>query len=72
MNPPFGYPEGWQLPFEKKVIILDKTKFGGHSYLRSNKTGLIKTIKIFSKAYEIIILNQTQTLFHIAHRKQVL
>lgn len=50
MNPAFGYPEGWQLPFEKKVIILDKTKFGGHSYLRSNKTGLIKTIKIFFKS----------------------
>lgn len=47
MNPAYGYPEGWQLPFEKKVIILDKTKYGGHSYLRGNKTGLIKTINIF-------------------------
>jgi hypothetical protein len=28
------YPEGWDLPVEKKVIILDKSKMGGHDYMR--------------------------------------
>lgn len=35
----YGYPEGRKMPFKPKVIILDKTNFGGHDFLRgkSNK-----------------------------------
>ena len=32
----YGYPEGWELPCDKKVIILDKANFGGHDFLRDN------------------------------------
>ena len=34
VGPEFGYPEGWSIPFDRKITILDKTKFGGHSFLR--------------------------------------
>lgn len=37
LPPSYGYPEGSDLHFEPKVIILDKLKYGGHSYLRSAK-----------------------------------
>ena len=30
----YGYPEGWKIPFEPRVFILDKNRFGGHAYLR--------------------------------------
>ena len=35
VDPSYGYPEDWDLPFEKKIMILDKNKFGGHDFLRS-------------------------------------
>lgn len=38
LDPGYGYPEGWELPFDKKIIILDKNKFGGHEFLRTNET----------------------------------
>lgn len=37
LSPAYGYPEGWSLPFEKKVLIQDKNKFGGHGFLRKTK-----------------------------------
>lgn len=40
LSPEFGYPEGWQLPFDAKIVIRDKSKYGGHDYLRK-KTGFI-------------------------------
>ena len=40
----FGYPENWDLPLERKVMILDKSRLGGHSFLREKK------ISIFEKA----------------------
>lgn len=61
LEPAYGYPEGWNLPFEKRVIILDKTKFGGHSFLRDlpkdtvgerNKQSFFKKIlKIFKRKW---------------------
>lgn len=40
LTPSYGYPEGWDLPYPPKVLILDKTKWGGHEKLRgtTNKT----------------------------------
>jgi len=35
LNPEYGYPEGWNLPFEAKITILDKSKHGGYDFLRS-------------------------------------
>lgn len=34
----YAYPEDWELPFEKKILIRDKMKFGGHGYLRKEYT----------------------------------
>jgi len=33
LNPSYGYPEGRDLPFNP-IIIRDKTKYGGHNFLR--------------------------------------
>ena len=37
LSPGYAYPETWNLPFEKKLIQVDKNKFGGHNNLRKNK-----------------------------------
>jgi hypothetical protein len=34
LNPDYGFPEGWNLPFNPKILIRDKSLFGGHSFLR--------------------------------------
>ncbi len=34
LGPEYLYPEGWNLPVEKKILILDKSKLGGHEHLR--------------------------------------
>lgn len=34
--PSFAYPESWDLPFPRRIVQLDKSKFGGHSYLRGD------------------------------------
>lgn len=36
LGPSYGYPEGWILPFDPKIIILDKNNLGGHMFLRSS------------------------------------
>lgn len=35
LSPAYLYPQGWDIPFEKKIIILDKSKKGGHNFLRN-------------------------------------
>jgi hypothetical protein len=35
LNPGYAYPEGWTIPFIPKILQLDKSKLGGHEYLRS-------------------------------------
>jgi len=40
LNPSYGYPEGWKLPFIPKIIIRDKKKYGGHVFLRNQDRGL--------------------------------
>ena len=49
LSPSYGYPEGAKLPFEKKIIIRDKNKYGGHSFLRNQKVSLIKRLLISIK-----------------------
>lgn len=34
LSPSYCYPEGWNLPFEPIVLIRDKSRYGGHDYLR--------------------------------------
>jgi hypothetical protein len=35
LSPAYLYPQGVKIPFRKKIIVLDKSKLGGHSFLRS-------------------------------------
>lgn len=37
LSPAYLYPEGWKIPFEEKIRILDKKKLGGHKKLRRIK-----------------------------------
>lgn len=34
LSPGFSYPENWNIPFNKKIIMRDKARHGGHDYLR--------------------------------------
>ena len=45
LPPSYGYPEDWELPFEKKIIIRDKNKFGGHDFLRNRSNRLMHVLK---------------------------
>ena len=49
LSPAFGYPEGRKLPFEPKIIIRDKTRYGGHDFLRNLKSSPWKKFRIFVK-----------------------
>jgi len=35
LEPSYAYPELWDISFEKKIIQRDKSKLGGHDYLRN-------------------------------------
>jgi len=39
LSPSYGFAEGWNLPFKPKIVILDKTKYGGHHFLRNTHEG---------------------------------
>ena len=47
LNPCYLNPENkdWNILFEKKIIVLDKEKYGGHDFLRDNRTFIMKVIK---------------------------
>jgi len=53
LSPEYGFPEGCQLPFKPKILILDKAKFGGHQFMRGITT--IKIGKMQKKKMKIII-----------------
>jgi hypothetical protein len=36
LHPGYCYPQGWFLPFERKTLLLDKNKFGGHAFMRGS------------------------------------
>ena len=48
LDPSYGFVQNWDLPFEGKIIIRDKKKFGGHKNLRayslSSKPSIFKKI----------------------------
>jgi hypothetical protein len=35
LNSSYGYPEAWDIPFEPKILIRDKSKYGGYDFLRN-------------------------------------
>lgn len=47
LEPSYGYPEGWNIPFEPLIMIRDKSKYGGHAFLRNQKKGLKSYLKGF-------------------------
>ena len=49
LDPDYGYPEGWYLPFEPKVIIRDKRKYGGHKFLRQENIPFFGKVMSFFK-----------------------
>lgn len=59
LHPGYCYPEDWYLPFKQKTLLLDKNKFGGHSFMRgenaNNNTILYKIylfkIKLYFRAF---------------------
>ncbi|MFN8282086.1 MAG: family 6 glucosyltransferase [Chitinophagales bacterium] len=53
LHPGYCYPQGWYLPFEQKTLLLNKSKLGGHAYLRGegseNKFAFINDKLFFAK-----------------------
>lgn len=47
LSPAYGYPEGWQLPFEPAIVILDKIKHGGKYFDKLPRKALAKRIYLF-------------------------
>lgn len=54
LSPEYAYPEGWNLPFHKRILILDKNKYGGHNFLRGNSSNTNNSSKIFHKITNLI------------------
>ena len=51
LTPSYLYPEGWSIPFQTKILIRDKNKYGGHSLLRNKKEGLYRKSRLEFKRY---------------------
>jgi len=48
LPPSYLYPEDKSMPFEKKIIILNKERFGGHNFLREiSKNAAKSKISVF-------------------------
>jgi hypothetical protein len=46
LSPAYLYPEGWDIPFPKIILIRDKNRYGGHFNLRNIKKNYPKEILI--------------------------
>jgi len=51
LNPSYGYPDNWELPFKPKIYLRDKNRFGGHDKLRGIKITKSKNEILFKKIY---------------------
>jgi hypothetical protein len=50
LPPAFSYPEGQDLNMPARILMLDKSKLGGHQFLRGQQNGIIKKIwNLFKK-----------------------
>ncbi len=45
LQPEYLYPEGWGLPFNPRILVRDKNKYGGHNTLRKEKSTLLSIFK---------------------------
>ncbi len=51
----YGYPEGWDFPFKPKILILDKTSYGGHDFLRNiSKTEPQRSVQYFRVIQKVL------------------
>lgn len=39
------YPEGWNIPFQPRILIRDKSNYGGHAFLRKEKNSVFFRFK---------------------------
>lgn len=44
LSPAYAYPENENLPFDCKILIRDKSRYGGHSFLRGQKESILKKV----------------------------
>jgi hypothetical protein len=49
LSPSYVYPEDWQIPFQPKILIRNKSKLGGHDQLRGVETTHPSTWKRIKK-----------------------
>jgi len=54
LSPAYCYPEGWDIPFNKIILVRDKNKYGGHDVLRDIKIEQRINKKIKSISNKII------------------
>jgi hypothetical protein len=47
LDPGYGYPEGWNLPIEPKIVLLDKVRHGGEFF--NKMPGLTFPDRVFRK-----------------------
>jgi hypothetical protein len=62
LSPAYCYPEGWNIPFDKIILVRDKAKYGGHDALRgtSSKIKFIyMKISVFVKKFKNIIIKKS-------------
>jgi predicted SAM-dependent methyltransferase len=64
LTPSFCYPEGWNIPFEKVILIRDKNRHGGHDILRGipNKRRSLRQ-KVVDRIYSK--LRRIKTRFNV-------
>ena len=58
MGPEYGFPQGADLPFEQKIIILEKARFGGHDWLRTDERNIVKDSLVYLKLFIKKLLNR--------------
>jgi hypothetical protein len=49
LDPGYAYPEGWILPFQKKIMIVDKVKQGGIFFSKQSGKSLFKRMQCFTR-----------------------
>jgi len=63
LSPAYCYPEGWDIPFEKVIIVRDKNKFGGHDVLRgvNKKNYFLSKVRCIFRTVIHKIINNDQS-----------
>lgn len=54
LSPAYLYPAGWRLPFTPKILLRDKTKFGGDDFLKGRITS--RQVKLKNKIIKTLVI----------------